>query len=142
MLLAQMTEDRLRALRESFVEQSAQSDHTIAFVVLGCAAVLAAIGGVVLWRRSRRAEQVRTHTDIFSEAMQTLALTESDATLVRGIASAARLREPTAMLLSPMNFAVAVEGALSAGGDPRIRAHAESVSERLFGVPLPALSES
>lgn len=142
MMLAQITEDRLRALRESFNEQAGQSDHTIAFVVLGIVLILAAVGGIVLLRRHRRAEQVRTHVDILSDALQVLALTESDAALIRGIASAARLREPTAMLLSPMNLAVAMEGALSAGSDPRIRAQAEEVSERLFGVPLPALAES
>lgn len=134
-ILAQTPEEKLRALRQGFVDQSAGGSTLLVLTIFGICVI--AVGLVVLRQhRKKVAELQRRHVDVFSLALESLKFPDGEATLLRSIARRANLREPTAMLLSPANLNFALDSAGDFGADASVRQRADAICFDLFGIGL------
>lgn len=87
--------------------------------------------------RESRAE-AKHRTDYLTLAVDLLGLSESDRRDLHRIARGAKLAQPAAMLLSPMNLAHAIALAPpKIAGDQELRGRLEDLCLRLFDTPLP-----
>ena len=76
-------------------------------------------------------------TDYLTIAVDLLGLNEHDRRDLKKIAKQARLKEPVAMLLSPMNLARAAGSVSELERDAEFRRRVEQLCLRLFEAPLP-----
>lgn len=107
--------------------------------------VLAAAAAVVvgLLARARSGGQVRGARDgaeLFGMTLDAVGLTREERRDLRFVARRlTSLREPTAMLLSPHSFAMAVRDALARSDDPGRRRRLDELGVKLFGVGIPEI---
>ncbi len=85
---------------------------------------------------SESGAEVEPRTDYLTLAVDLLGLSESDRRDLQRIARAAKLTQPAALLLSPMNLARAVALAPETAHDQELRGRLEQLCLRLFDAPL------
>jgi hypothetical protein len=81
--------------------------------------------------------QVEVRTDYLTLAVDLLELSEGDRRDLQRITRAAELKQPAAVLLSPMNLARAAAAAMNEEPDQELRGRLEQLCRRLFDEPLP-----
>ena len=86
---------------------------------------------------SESGAEVEPQTDYLTLAVDLLGLSESDRRDLQRIARAAKLTQPAALLLSPMNLARAVALTPETAHDQELRRRLEQLCLRLFDAPLP-----
>lgn len=136
-LLAQITEEKLRALQQGFKDQSAGS-NTLLFGTLIAVAVLVLVAFLVRRVRDHQLQQSRRHLSLFAELIDLLKLDPAEAAVLRQIGRRANLPIPAVMLLSPANLAAAVAQCGPLAEDPLTQARLTSVCRSLFDCELPA----
>ena len=127
-----------RSIRDALTSGPQRAE--VLWLLAGALAVLLLI---VLSARflNRDRNQSTPTVDYLTLAVDVLGLSESDRRLLKGLARAADLPQPVAMLLSPANLAAAVEHVDESPEGDKLRAGAESLCRRLFGTPLPTLGQ-
>ncbi len=115
--------------------------EVFAFVVSVLGFILVVALAVWWTRRRNRPRRI----DFLTAAVDVAGLTEQDRRDLRFVAQHAELRYPTSMLLTPANFARAVERAVEASAQPEpLRTRMTDLGRRLFadGAPPGPPSES
>ncbi len=84
-----------------------------------------------------RGAAVEVRTDHLTQAVDLLELSEGDRRDLQRITKAAELKQPAAVLLSPMNLARAAAAAMNDEPDQELRGRLEQLCLRLFDEPLP-----
>ncbi len=124
--------DRLRGIRQGFLDECAETHGTA--VVIGIAALCAAL--LVARRIERHKRGEVPPPDYVGEIARVLGLSVAELADVRAIAAQAGLSQAAVVLLSPANLAYAVQAA-AVDRDAGRRARLDALSVRLFGTHLP-----
>jgi len=113
-----------------------ESTETLLFFCGAGVVVLLILLLACLFGREPGAE-VEPRTNYLMLAVDLLGLSESDRRDLKRIAKSAGLKQPAAMLLSPMNLARAAAATLATENDEELRGRVERLCVRLFDAPLP-----
>ncbi len=125
----------LQALREGFLNETAQTQLT---VTLACAALLAAtVAAVVRIASEKRRARLALRASYLRRATELLGLDRHTCGDLVCLAERAKLPCPAAMLLSPQNLAYAVNLARRCRPDPELEQRLDRLCRELFGTPLP-----
>jgi hypothetical protein len=108
-------------------------------VLFACGAALLILLILLLARLFGRdpSEELESRTDYLTLAVDLLGLSESDRRDLQRIAKNAELKQPVAMLLSPMNLAQGAASTLATENDPELRTRLERLCLWVFDAPLP-----
>ena len=140
MILAQAQNPFLRSIQDALTEQTNESE--LGAFALGVIAflVLVILAGRYLNPENRRRQN--GPVDYLTVAVDMLGLTEQDRRDLLRIARIGKLETPAAMLLSPANFAAALNRPGVCDRDPDLQRRMGDLCKRLFDARLPRPAKS